>query len=389
MIGVKLQECLSRTPFGRAASARQMGISKTTLSLLVNHGIWPKKDPASLRLKIESFLESQGVDPVAIKAAFTEVIDGVAQSDMDDEHSKTLEALRMIRKQSLSPQARRHFGIHREIFSDNMDSLDDVFLSPEINFILESLFVTARHGGMTALYGESGGGKSIIRRALITKLMKEDKDVIVIQPYVLGSSDDTKSKASLRSLHLCEAILAAVASPVKQATSLEVKFRQMHKALRHSSDANKRHVVILEEGHDLSYTFFKNLKRFYELENGLSKLLSFIIIGQPELKNKLSESNPEIRELVQRMELIELKPLDDLPGYVKFRCERAGVQFDKLFAPDALDALAERLSGPASRNGIRKSLLYPLLVGNTLTKTINLAAELGMEKVDAEAVRAA
>ncbi|VEI45183.1 Uncharacterised protein [Actinobacillus equuli] len=54
------------------------------------------------------------------------------------------------------------------------------------------------------------------------------------------------------------------------------------------------------------------------MEDGFKKLLSIVLIGQPELKLKLSERNTEVREVVQRCEVVELAPLDaELERYVQ------------------------------------------------------------------------
>ena len=72
------------------------------------------------------------------------------------------------------------------------------------------------------------------------------------------------------------------------------------------------HVLIIEEAHDLSIATLKYLKRFWELEDGLKKLLSILLIGQTELAGKLDESkNYEAREIIRRMELLKIEPLSD------------------------------------------------------------------------------
>lgn len=149
-----------------------------------------------------------------------------------------------------------------------------------------------------------------------------------------------------------------------------------------SHRAGNRHCLILEEAHNLHLSTVKHLKRFYELEDGFSKLLSIIMIGQTELKDKLSESNAEVREVVQRCEMVELAPLDDIAGYVAHRCACANVDPAALFAPDAFAALAARLTVHG------RSLCHPLVIGNILTAALNLAANLGETIVTPDIIRA-
>ena len=87
----------------------------------------------------------------------------------------------------------------------------------------------------------------------------------------------------------------------------------------------------------------------------------------------------------------EYKALPDPEGYLRHRMSRAGLDFDKLISPDALDALRLKHVGPAPRERGREreavSLLYPLAVGNTLIAAFNLAAEIGMDKISGDIIR--
>ena len=54
----------------------------------------------------------------------------------------------------------------------------------------------------------------------------------------------------------------------------------------------------------------KHLKRFSEIKDGLSPMLSVVMIAQPELRKRLSVNDPDIREVAQRCDIVELPPLD-------------------------------------------------------------------------------
>ena len=135
----------------------------------------------------------------------------------------------------------------------------------------------------------------------------------------------------------------------------------------------------------------KHLKRFYELKNGFERLLGIILVGQTEVATKLSENNPNVREVVQRCEIVTLEPLTDgrLAGYLKHKFERAGADIAQIMDAAAVDAVAARLTiRSRSTQGSREtSLLYPLAVNNLVAAAMNKAAELGMP-VDADMVEA-
>src|SRR3712207_3512854 len=118
----------------------------------------------------------------------------------------------------------------------------------------------------------------------------------------------------------------------------------------------------------------------------LEFMLSIVLIGQPELKIKLSERNTEVREVVQRCEIVELAPLDaELERYVEHKLERVGKKLSDIFEEDAFLAVRQRLTA-VGRNKTSQSLLYPLAVGNLLTAAMNLAESLGIPKVDGQVV---
>jgi type II secretory pathway predicted ATPase ExeA len=171
---------------------------------------------------------------------------------------------------------------------------------------------------------------------------------------------------------------------------MEAKSRQLHRLLKDSRRAGYSHCLIIEEAHALSIPTLKHLKRFMELEDGFKKLLSVVLIGQSELKVKLSERSPEVREVVQRCELVELQPLDaQLEDYLRFKFRRVGADLDALFDKTACDAIRERLIFSRGDQKGREtiSLMYPLMINNLVTAALNSAAALGFDKVTADIIR--
>lgn len=113
-----------------------------------------------------------------------------------------------------------------------------------------------------------------------------------------------------------------------------------------------------------------------------------MLIGQPELADKLSERNMEVREVVQRCEVVELLPLDNsLEEFLTFKLQRAGKQLSDIMDASAVEAIRARLSNLGSNRKSMVSLLYPLAVSNTVIAAMNLAAEIGVPQVNADVVK--
>lgn len=378
-----LKSALQQTGKSFAKAAAEIGCSKPMLVAVVNHGRWPKKNAAALRGKLKDFFKQNGAD---IPASLRNEREAAPIPNHESEDREML-----LRKSTLTQAARRHFGLARDPFNDEINSSDDLYITPDVRYVREAMFQTACHGGFMAAVGESGAGKSTLREDLQDRINREGRQIVMIEPYVLAMEDNDQKGKTLKAVHIAEAILEAVAPGTSPKRSPEARFRQIHRALQESAKAGNKHVLIIEEAHGMPIPTLKHLKRFYELKNGFERLLGIILIGQTELATKLSENNPNVREVVQRCEIVTLEPLTDgrLAGYLKHKFERADADIAQIMDAAAVDAVAARLTiRSRSTQGSREtSLLYPLAVNNLVAAAMNKAAELGMP-VDADMVEA-
>lgn len=387
-----LKQLLADAGIQQSVIAVEIGLSRASMSDVCNHGHWPKRSP-DLRNRLLAVLRARGINhprPFARVKAENEKAPRRSSaagllSTTTSHPGKAEENDIMLRKQALSAKTRAHFGLSRDPFVECHESAD-VYLSADIRFVRESMLDKVKFGGFLAVVGESGAGKSTLREELIDRLQREQQPVVIVQPYVLAMEDnDTKGK-TLKAQHIAEAIMAAVAPLTSLKSSPEARFLQLHMALRDSSRANNRHVLIIEEAHSLPIPTLKHLKRFLELKDGMKPLISIILLGQSELGKKLSEQNPEVREVVQRIEIVNLPPLDnDLEAYIKHRFQRVGVQADTIIDRTAIDAVRTRLTTSNARGS--GSWVYPLAVHNVLAAAMNAAASVGAPKVTGDIVR--
>ena len=388
-----LKQVLADIGQRQAALARHLDLSEATVAQLVNHNQWPRSvGRDGLRLQIRQFLARHGADADAAATAFEEVeppranAEAPATPDVNDQVNDQECEPMLLRKQVLLPDTKRAFGLFRDPF-DDLQSVDDMYVSPDIRYIREAMYQTARHDGFLAVVGESGAGKSTLRRDLINRLAAENAPVVVIEPYVLAMEDNDVKGKTLKSTHIAAAIMSAVAPLEKVKPSPEALFTQLHRALKTSHEAGYRHCLIIEEAHSLPIPTLKQLKRLRELEVGFTKLVSIILIGQPELRVKLSERNGEVREVVQRIEIAELAPVGAgrLDEFLAFRLGRAGKQLAEVIDAGGVQALAERLS--YTGRDASRSLLYPLAIGNLLIAAMNLATRIGEPVVTADIIK--
>lgn len=388
-------------------------ISSATVSLICNYDQWPRsrsQTKEDLIPKIVEFLEKNDATEAQIARAFDRVYgnpNGGEQqkrgnaavapySPGQQANQEQEDLMTLLRHQRLTQEARQQFRILRDPFVNEMSGSEDVYVSDDIRYVRSAVRQTAQHGGMLAVTSESGGGKSTIRKDLQAWINATDESITVIEPYVVGMSASNKGGRPLLASDITAVVIRALAPSESPRLSHERRTEQMHTILRESARLGNKHVLIIEEAHDLATPTLKAMKRFYELEDGFKKVLSIILIGQPELARKLSEKNPEVREVVQRCELVTLPPLDNNVGdYLAHKFKRVGMEATAVLEPEAIDAIRAVLRRNVTETfgGNRKtrdqSLCYPLAINNLLTRAMNLAAEIGEPKVNAGLINAA
>lgn len=390
-----LKKVLQELNVPQARVARFCGISEGAFSQIINHNQWPKKpEEKLLRSKMLDFLAPHGaardtVFQLELECANTQAPDHLSNQSLED-------FTMLLGKKRLSRDAREYFKLPRDPFTDEMREDKDVFLSENIRYVRAQVRQTAEHGGMLAVSGQSGAGKSTIRQDLESWISSYNKPITVISPFSeLGMEGDKPTGKPLKAQNIIESIIHTLNPYEKPRRSAEARVRQMHKMLCDSAQAGYKHTLIIEEAHRLSLPTIKHLKQFYELQDGFTKLLSVIMIGQNELEGRLSEFNPEVREVVQRCELVRLHALDeDLEGYIKHKFERIGVDYKTVVDGAGIDEIRNRLRtsetvGRGSNRTVRtQSLCYPLAVNNLLSGAMNIAVSVHSPVVTAELVAA-
>lgn len=381
----RLQQVMQAHGVSLRELARELGISPATAHRMIHGQRLPSRNREQLVENLLTLFARRGEPENALRDLDDE-LHALGLSHEQEQENEDEEITMLLSKQSLTPAARRHFKLTRDPFDDPRTE-SDVFLTDDARYVLGCMMDAALHGNFLAVVGESGSGKTTLRRLMLERLKTEEENVIIIEPYILTTGGQGKDAKPLRSGHIAEAILAAVAPGRRLPASAEARSRLLHELLRQSNRGGNRHLLLIEEAHDLHTHTLKSLKRFFELEDGLTRLLSIILIGQTELGVKLSSSGADVREVVQRCDVVPLPPLRDVAGYVRHRFQRADMDAGEVFESDSLDELRQRLIVTRGGTGGGTDLGYPLAVANLAVRAMNLAASIGEPLVTADVVR--
>ncbi len=380
---------------------RATGLSRSAVSRICANGEWPVRGARQASQQIDVYLRTRGLTrkqmldcraalamtnlkklaPVSLQLAGAVPVVPVNETEKED--------TMLLQNEALSPEARKHFNLPRNPFVDDVQSVDDVFQTPSVRYVRATLLDAANHHGFVAIVGESGAGKSTLAEDLEERIKADKRDVLIIRPYVLAmEATDAKGK-TLKSGHIAEALIAALDPSASVRSSPQARFAQVHALLKASRAGGRRHLLLIEEAHCLPTATLKHLKRFLELKDGMQRLLGIALIGQPELRERLGSHNAEVREVMQRCEVVELEPLDgELEAYLKHKFARFDLKYEDVLAPDAADAMRERLihRPRGGKPTDARSLCFPLVVNNLVCRAMNAAAKAGWPQVDAQVI---
>lgn len=178
--------------------------------------------------------------------------------------------------------------------------------------------------GFILITGEVGAGKTTLCRALLNKIESNATDsALILNPMFSGQE-------------LLQCILSDFGIQSKGTTKKEL-LDELNQFLLNQQAANRSSILIIDEAQNLPLPVLEEVRILSNLETEKEKLLQIILMGQVELKEKLSL--PRLRQLNQRISIrYHLQPLgkEEVPRYIHHRLTVAGASGDIHFTSGAL-----------------------------------------------------
>lgn len=222
-----------------------------------------------------------------------------------------------------------------------------LFLSPVHQEAIQHLrYGIAEKKGFIVLTGEVGCGKTTLCRYLLEEIeSKPIETALIMNPRV---SETQLLQAILRELGVGQ---------IKQ--SKQECLEQLNRHLLKLVDQGRDIVVIIDEAQNMTFQALENIRLLSNLETNTRKLLQIILIGQPELKEKLQHKS--LRQLKQRILVhYDLRPLnqEEMEQYIRYRLILAGANGRPEFSKSAMKKVYKHSKG------------IPRLVNNLCDKSI-------------------
>jgi general secretion pathway protein A len=193
--------------------------------------------------------------------------------------------------------------------------------------------ITARKT-LTVLVGEAGTGKTTVVRAAL----QSDACRAVRTLYL--------SNPALTRNEFLDFLAAGFSLGLEAAESKAVLLQRLEEELLERRRLRVITALVIDEAQSMPIELLEEVRLLANIETASEKLLPLVLIGQPELADRLNE--PVLRQLKQRVALrcmLGRLSREETDAYITGRLSVAGGGGRKLFADDAIDLIHQHSAG--------------------------------------------
>ena len=188
--------------------------------------------------------------------------------------------------------------------------------------------------GFIMVTGEVGTGKTTLSKVLVQRLGEPIRSALILNPTL---NPTQLLRATLRDFGLDS---AAAGNRGELLVAIEEFLLQQAK-----TEGNA--VLIIDEAQSLSVSTLEQVRLLSNVETAKNKLLQIVLIGQPELSQRLAR-DPRLRALQHRIAVhYQIQPLtqEDVTEYIRHRLQTAGSDGNTRFTKEAIAVIARISQG--------------------------------------------
>jgi putative secretion ATPase (PEP-CTERM system associated) len=186
--------------------------------------------------------------------------------------------------------------------------------------------------GFVVITGEVGAGKTTIIQKFLSEL---DQNVVVAKIF----------QTQLNEIEFLQAVSSELGIRPSSTNKVDI-INTLNTFLLECYAQSKQFVLIVDEAQNLTYSVLEEIRMLSGLETHKEKLLHIILVGQPELKEKIE--SPELSQLLQRVRLrFHLRGLSEVETreYILHRLRVAGARRLSIFADNTIPIIYQYTGG--------------------------------------------
>ncbi len=253
---------------------------------------------------------------------------------------------------------RDFFGLKEKPFNVTSDPSFLFFSRVHKEAYSHILYGIKERKGFLEITGEIGAGKTTLCRAILNQFDSNTKSAFIFN-------------SNLPDLQLLQCILEDFGIEVAQKNKVSM-LKQLNNFLLGELARRNNVILVIDEAQNLKASTLEEIRMLSNLETDTEKLFQIILVGQPELKDKIN--SPSLKQLRQRIAVrfhISALQRDEVEKYIYHRLMVAGSKGDIRFAGDAMEFIFKFSGGiPRTINMLcDKSLLAAYVIG---TRSITL-----------------
>ena len=217
--------------------------------------------------------------------------------------------------------------------------------------------------GFVEITGEVGTGKTTLCKTLLRQLDATIKSALILQPQQRSE------------LQLLQSVVQDFGLNPMRSNRLGL-FNQLNQFLLDETTKGHNVVLIIDEAQNLSLRLLEQIRMLSNLETDKEKLIQIILVGQPQLREKLAQ--PALEQLRQRIGVrYHITPLDtdEVRTYIDHRLRVAGSDGTLQWTDDGVAEV------------YRDSHGIPRLINLICDRSLLACYVFGVKRVDRDIVR--
>ena len=224
------------------------------------------------------------------------------------------------------------------------------------------LYAIKERKGAAILTGEYGSGKTLLSRVLMEELSGESyQSALIFNPL-------------LPPLELIKEVLYQLGGDTSSLLSKTDLLHQLNEILYRNMNNKKKTVIVMDEAQAIpDENCFEELRLLLNFQLNNNFLLTLILLGQPELKEKI-KNLPQLRQRLSVRYHLKALTEEDIKEYVQHRLEVAGSE-EQVFLDEAFSEIYRFSAG------------IPRRINNICDMALMVGCGEELDKIDKEVIK--